>query len=417
MRLLALLAGVFALVIVSPVAAAGTAAWPQVGGDVRHSGANLLEREIGKCNAGTLGIRWSQPIGRAPQGAPSLAGGRVFVGSGDGFLHALDALTGKPIWSKPLGGRLATPVVDGTRVYALTGTDSSYGMLYALETGDGREVWRRSVNANGHQSPVVGNGQVVISSNRLYGFSVDTGQQIWTYGDDTGVAYEPAIVNGLVVAADDGKLVALAPSGQEVWWTTSNSGALGFRLRVSADGGTVYAGGFDGVIRAVNAGDGSAGWTALTFGEVFAPAIAAGMLFAQASTNFVYGIDQANGAIRWKVDTTNGAVPPGQSSNFPPTYANGMVFVPTGIVAPDRTSLENFIVALDAKTGAQLWKASLGRERATQPTVGGGLIFVQTEARLIAYGLTAPAPGPMRIVGPNWLFVPIAGNVRPACSE
>ena len=97
-----------------------------------------------------------------------------------------------------------------------------------------------------------------------------------------------------------------------------------------------------------------------TYGEVFAPAIAAGLLFAQSSTNFVYGLNQADGGVLWKYDTTGGGVPPGQTSNFPPTYANGMVFVPTGIVGPDRTSLENYVLALDAKTGKVLWKERSG---------------------------------------------------------
>ena len=149
----ALLAGLFAPAR-TPLAAAIR---PQVGGDVRHSGANLLERTVDKCNAENLSVRWSQadrPIaaGRADGGRwPRLRRKRRRV------LHVLDATTGKLIWSKPLGGRLATPVVEDGRLYVLTGTDGSFGNLYALAAGDGRELWRQ-VNANGHQSPVVGYG-------------------------------------------------------------------------------------------------------------------------------------------------------------------------------------------------------------------------------------------------------------------
>jgi outer membrane protein assembly factor BamB len=256
---------------------------------------------------------------------------------------------------------------------------------------------------------------VVISSNRLYAFSMDTGQPLWSYGDEFGVAYEAALIDGLVVAADDGKLVALTPGGAEVWSAQPSSGILGYRLRVSADRGVVYTGGFDGMLRAIDVRDGSTRWTAITYGEVFAPAIAGGMVYAQASTNYAFGLDQASGAIRWSYDTAAGAVPPGQSSNFPPAYANGLVFVPTGIVAPDRASLENFLLALDAKTGALRWKAALGRERATQPTIAAGHIFIQTETRLLAYGLPAPQLPAARMVGSNWMFLPIAGLSRAGC--
>ena len=415
MRFPALLAALFILGAIPPVAASTVNAWPQVGGDVRHSGANLSETTLSACSVRSLEVRWTVPIGRAPQGAPSFADGRLYVGSENGVLHVLDAKTGRTLWTKALGGRLATPVIDSGRVYALSGDDNAVGTLYALAANDGRELWRRSVNSNGHQSPTVGAGLVVVTSNRIYAFSAETGQPLWSYGDEFGVAYEAALVDGLVVAADDGKLVALTPGGAEVWWTEPASRVLGYRLRVSADRGVVYAGGFDGMLRAIAVRDGTTRWTAITYGEVFAPAVAAGLVYAQASTNFVFGIDQATGAVRWSYDTAEGAVPPGQSSNFPPAYTNGLLFVATGIVAPDRSSLDNFLLALDARTGSVLWRAGLGRERATQPTIAGGHVFIQTEARLLAYGLPAPKLSATRVVGAHWSFLPIAGLARPDC--
>ena len=199
----------------------------------------------------------------------------------------------------------------------------------------------------------------MISSNRLYAFSAETGQLLWRYGDEFGVAYEPALLNGLVIAADDGKLVALSPAGNEVCGPKRRMARLAIASRVSADGGVVYGGGFDGVIRAVDAGDGA-------FAGALSPMAKCSRrrsrpaFSRQSSTNFVYGLNQADGGVLWKYDTTGGGVPPGQTSNFPPTYANGMVFVPTGIVGPDRTSLENYVLALDAKTGKVLWKERSG---------------------------------------------------------
>jgi outer membrane protein assembly factor BamB len=413
-----LVAVLFGLAIVPPVAAAGGATWPQVGGDVRHSGANLLEREIGKCNADSLELRWQQALPRAPQGAPTVVDGRVYTGTESGWLYALDAGTGKVIWSKPIGGRIATPVVEGDRIYVVAGTNSSAGSVSALAVSDGRDIWRSPVNANGHQSPVVGAGLVVISSNRLYAFDQASGRYLWQHGDEFGVAYEPAIVDDLVIAADDGSLVALRPDGSTAWEVQSGVGYSGYRLRVSADGGVVYAGGFEGLVRAFDTATGSQRWQARTYGEVFAPAIAGGLVFAQASTNFVYAIDQATGAFRWSHDTTDGGTPPRQTSNFPPTYANGMIFVSTGIVEASGASAENWLLGLDAKTGAKISKTSLGRERATQPTVAGGLVYVQTENRLLAFGLPPKSlvTNP-RVVGRNWMFLPVTNLGRPPCVE
>ncbi|GIW11922.1 MAG: serine/threonine protein kinase [Dehalococcoidia bacterium] len=405
-----LLAALAALLLAAPLAAAEESLWPQVGGDALHRGANLVERSLSACTVGALTLRWSQPIGRSPQGTPSVVGGRLYAGSANGVLWALDATSGQVLWSKGLGGRIATPVVDQGRVYALRGDDASNGLLVALAASDGQEFWRRPVNANGHQSPVVGNGLVLVSSNRLYAFSAATGQPLWSYGDESGVAYEPAVVGDLIVGADDGKLVALTADGSERWWRQTSAPALAYRLRVSADGGLVFAGGFDGMIRAVSVGEGSLRWSAVTYGEVFAPAVADGMVFAQSSTNFVFAFDQQTGALRWKVDTTAGQLPGGQTSNFPPAYTNGLLVVATGLVDPGGANLENWMLILEARSGRQLWRTSLGRERATQPTIANGMLYLQTESRLFAFGLPPALSGRQQAGGRYWLFVPLTGT-------
>lgn len=86
-----------------------------------------------------------------------VAGNRVYFGSvGDGIVYCLDSQTGKPVWRFPTGGpvRLA-PTVSGGRVYV--GSDD--GWVYCLGAEDGSVKW--SLRAAPEDWNVVGSGSLV----------------------------------------------------------------------------------------------------------------------------------------------------------------------------------------------------------------------------------------------------------------
>ncbi len=64
---------------------------------------------------------------------------RVYVGSRDKHLHAVDRLSGKLAWKFKTGGRVeSSPLVfDDAVVFG-----SSDGRLYAVDKQDGHELWR-----------------------------------------------------------------------------------------------------------------------------------------------------------------------------------------------------------------------------------------------------------------------------------
>lgn len=82
---------------------------------------------------------WSAKLG-GPLTAPVSAGGRVYVASRDGHaIHALDATTGKAIWSFTAGGRIdSPPTVRRGMVYF----GSADGRVYCLRAADGALAWR-----------------------------------------------------------------------------------------------------------------------------------------------------------------------------------------------------------------------------------------------------------------------------------
>ncbi len=91
--------------------------------------------------------------------SPGVDDARVYVGSRDKHLHAVERLSGKPLWKFKTGGRVesAPLVFDDAVVFG-----SSDGRLYALDKLDGREIWRLDLGANLAVAPAFAAGRIVI---------------------------------------------------------------------------------------------------------------------------------------------------------------------------------------------------------------------------------------------------------------
>lgn len=85
-----------------------------------------------------------------PLTPPALAGGKLYLGTADGFVLCLDPASGKTLWKSKVGGHiLFEPAVVGGAVYAATND----GTLIRLETGDssadGWAMWGGAAHHNG----------------------------------------------------------------------------------------------------------------------------------------------------------------------------------------------------------------------------------------------------------------------------
>jgi len=130
--------------------------WTMYGHDAQHTSYNSDESLIGHDNVQRLASRWQVFLGNSvdrSSSTPSVAGGRVYVGSsvpsGPNFF-AFDATTGAPVWSADLGysdscqkvGIGSTAAISGT-VLAVGGGDSAY---YGLNAQTGARLWREALD-------------------------------------------------------------------------------------------------------------------------------------------------------------------------------------------------------------------------------------------------------------------------------
>jgi len=102
--------------------------WPMFGHDLQHT------RYSPSPAPSEVDLLWSYLTVFIVLSSPALAGGRVFVGSQDGWVYCLDADDGDLIWSYPTGGWVfSSPAVAGERVFV--GSDDHKVYCFARPTG------------------------------------------------------------------------------------------------------------------------------------------------------------------------------------------------------------------------------------------------------------------------------------------
>ncbi|HEX4122655.1 MAG TPA: PQQ-binding-like beta-propeller repeat protein [Verrucomicrobiae bacterium] len=198
--------------------------WPQWRGPQRD-GISHETGLLGEWPREGPGLLWkADDIGRG-YSTPAVVGDRLFMMANEGldneFAEALDAASGKRVWSTRIGkvgnpeqqpnfpAARSTPTVDGDALYVL----SSDGDLACLESKTGHIRWQKNLRAEFGgkpgvwayaESPLVDGGAVVCapggSEATVVALHKDTGELIWKCavpeGDDA------AFSSTIVVEAD-----------------------------------------------------------------------------------------------------------------------------------------------------------------------------------------------------------------------
>jgi outer membrane protein assembly factor BamB len=123
-------------------------------------------------------------------GSPLVVDETLYCGADDGFLYALDAGTGKERWifqtEKWIWGRPL--LLDGVLVAA-----SAEGRIYGLEAATGKRLWVRSTD-NANYGDIVASGKLALvacTSGHLYAVDPGTGEVAWTFKADAGLRAAP----------------------------------------------------------------------------------------------------------------------------------------------------------------------------------------------------------------------------------
>jgi outer membrane protein assembly factor BamB len=179
--------------------------------------------------------------GDGPRGTPTIDGDRVYALGGNGDLSALDARTGKVIWTRNIleafGGSNITwgisesPLVLGNKLLVNAGGPGA--SIVALNKSDGSLIWKSQSDKAGYSSaiPVTINGltQVVFfTAQRAVGLDSNNGRLLWEYAKPSNrvanAATPIARANRVFISSDygtGGGVVEIKPDNraEEIWFS------------------------------------------------------------------------------------------------------------------------------------------------------------------------------------------------------
>lgn len=323
-----------------------TTDWPMFRLDPRHAGA-VSTRGVDPPG----GIRWELETAGPVRSSAAVVDGVLYVGSDAGGLHAVDVATGRPMWRYRAGAAVSgSPAVAGDLVLV---TDAS-STLHAVGVTDGAPRWQ------------VRTGPTV---------PFPWGREGWDY-----FASSPVPVRDLVVfGAGDGKVRAVELTTGAVRWSFATGGRI--RSTPAISGETVYVGSADGHLYAIDLASGEERWRFATEGASLdaaefgfdrrtvqgTPVVADGTVFVGGRDANLYAVDAATGSLRWSSNdgTTAWVV------SAPAVFEHRVY---------ETRSSSGLVRALDVESGEELWRTELGGFVFVSPVVVGELLYAASEA-------------------------------------
>lgn len=372
--------------------------WPQAGGNASHAMHHITINE-------TINNAWRADIGYGASeevrivGSPIVADGRIYAMDSMSNVSAFDILNGKRLWTIELtpdeedddhiGGGLA---FENGMVFVTTG----FAQVIALDAGNGKVSWRKSLPGPMRTAPTVRGGRVfaITVDNRVFALSAATGEELWNYSGIPEVASllggaSPAVDSGVVIAPfSSGELVALKAENGRVLWTDSLtarrrtdvvSTLAQIRGRPIIDRGRVFAISHGGLMVAIDLRSGRRIWDK-EIGGLASPWVAGDYIFLLTNDAEVAAISRDNGSIYW-VQALPRFEDPEEKDN--PIVWTGPVLASDRLII---TGSHGEVYSISPYTGEIMGKVDMPSGISVPPIIAGGSVyFLADDATLVAY--------------------------------
>jgi outer membrane protein assembly factor BamB len=318
---------------------------------------------------------------------PSVSDGIVAVGSANEHLYAFDAASGKPIFDVKLDDWVRSrPIVAKGKVYAATLS----GTLFCVASAERkpRIVFKKKISEHAILADLTYyQNKILINDSDLYTHCLDeNGREIW----------KKSLLDGF------------EKQGNRILADQIAGGAY-YQSKPTVADNTVFFGAPNRFVYAVDAQTGTEKWKFEMGASVsVAPVYDKGQIFAgqQGGEDAFYCLDAQTGQPKWT--QTVGWV--WGSANV----SDGMVFIP---------GIDGYANALDAKTGAIVWRYRLDRSVCSEPTVDSTQVFFGSWDHFLyafdkktgrvnwKYQLSGGTDSGVAIYENGRIYLPLGGNV------
>ena len=251
-----------------------------------------------------------------------------------------------------------SPVVVGHTLY---GIDNN-GEAFALNTHNGKQLWRRDVATLNASAPTYSDGRLYVSNlepGQVQALNADNGKVAWRNSLPGRTESSPLVVgNKVIVGCECGEVFAFNKRTGKQLWSTAVGGAV--KASPAFSGGTVYVGDYSGGMTALRASNGSVRWTASANSRIYATAaVAFGRVYVGTVAGTMYAFNARTGSLDWSTGIGGyiySAVTAAKAPGTPPSIYFG--------------SYSGTVYALNAETGSQRWTQS-----AHGPVSGAGSVI------------------------------------------
>lgn len=302
--------------------------------------------------------------------SPILYQGKVFIGSYDYNLYALDAINGSFVWKYPTeGGVVTRPAVYENEIFF----GSEDGNLYVLNVRTGKLLWTYSTNGPVRSSPRIAEELVVFGSDdhRLYVLSIPHSRALWTFPAADAIRSTPLIAQERIyVGCESGDFYCLDLRGEIKWRQQARRAITASPILV---GQALYFPSLDGMLYAMEA---RTGWMLWRFrmakGSITTPANAENLIFVGSADGHLYAVDIRTGREAWRFRTEH------QVSGSPTVYKDAVYF----------GSADGMFYCLDARNGRLRWQFQTGGPITSAPLIYDDIVYIGS-ADHILYALLA----------------------------
>jgi outer membrane protein assembly factor BamB len=240
-------------------------------------------------------VRWRKNLGRCAASSPTVGRKVVYVSymhpveclqgqaGADGFVVAWDAETGREIWRFKSAPIESSPLLKGNRLFV---GSWDYG-VYALNAKNGKRIWRFQADNEVNTSAAYWRGRIFIASDggTLYSLSARSGKRLWSaqsqsrFGAREFFYATPTVAHGRVyIGNTDGTMYVYgAKTGRLLWARPLGSYIYGAAAVYKRK---VFVGTYDGQFYALDAATGDTVWQRDAGGTVHAaPTVMDGLVY------------------------------------------------------------------------------------------------------------------------------------------